>query len=71
MQSYVMLMSVYTDRLKSFYSVKLNNIFIYESYFSCQTQQCTKQLAHISLCVTEFIVRTMLQHVSARGAIIR
>jgi hypothetical protein len=39
--------------------------------FSCQTQQYTKQLAHISLCMTEFIGRTVLQHVSAYGAIIR
>jgi hypothetical protein len=41
------------------------------SCFSCQTQQYTKQLAHIALCITDFIGRTMLQHVSAHGAIIR
>jgi hypothetical protein len=31
----------------------------YEYCFSCQTQQYTKQLAHISPCITEFIGRTM------------
>jgi hypothetical protein len=44
---------------------------IYEFYFSCQTQQSSKQLAHISLCITEFIGCTMSQHVSAHGSIIR
>jgi hypothetical protein len=38
--------------------------------FSCQTQQYTNQLAHISLCIIEFIGRTMSLHVSALGAII-
>jgi hypothetical protein len=38
---------------------------------SCQTQQYTKQLADISLCITEFIGRRMLQHVLDHGAIIR
>jgi hypothetical protein len=35
------------------------------------SQQYTEQLAHISLCITEFIGRTMSQHVSAHGVIIR
>jgi hypothetical protein len=33
-------------------------------------QQYTNQLAHILLCITEFIGHTMLQHVSAHGAIL-
>jgi hypothetical protein len=44
---------------------------IYEFYFSCQTQQYTKQLAHISLCVSEFIGHVMLQHVLAQAYINR
>jgi hypothetical protein len=39
--------------------------------FSCQTQQYTNQLAHISLCIFEFIGRTMSLHVSTHGAIVR
>jgi hypothetical protein len=39
--------------------------------FSCQTQEYTKKLAHISLCIIEFICRTMSQHVPAHGAIVR
>jgi hypothetical protein len=46
-------------------------LVLYEFYFSCETQQYTKQLAHISLCITEFIGLTVSQHVSAHGAIIR
>jgi hypothetical protein len=43
---------------------------IYEFCFSCQTQQYTKQLAHTSLCITEFIDCTVSKHVSAHGSII-
>jgi hypothetical protein len=44
---------------------------MYEFRFYCQTQQYTKKCAHSSLCITEFIGRTMSLHVSAHGAIIR
>jgi hypothetical protein len=44
---------------------------MYEFRLYCRTQQYTNQLAHISLCITEFIGRTMSPHVSAHGAIIR
>jgi hypothetical protein len=47
------------------------SLTIYEFYFSCQTQQYTKQLTHISLCITEFIDCTMSQQVPAHEAIIR
>jgi hypothetical protein len=42
-------------------------------YMSCfrQTQRYANQLAHISLCIFEFIGRAMPLHVSAYGAIIR
>jgi hypothetical protein len=56
----------------NFYCVSVINLpTIYEFCFSCQTQQYIKQLAHISLRITEFIGHTMSQHVSAHGAIIR
>jgi hypothetical protein len=46
-------------------------LHIQEICFSCQTQQYTNQLAHISLCITQFIGRTMSLDVSAHGVIIR
>jgi hypothetical protein len=41
------------------------------SFLACRTQQYTNQLAHISLCITEFIGHTVELHISAHGAIIR
>jgi hypothetical protein len=46
------------------------NLYIW-ALFSCRTQQYTNQLTHISLCIIEFIGRTMLLHVSAHGPIFR
>jgi hypothetical protein len=41
------------------------------SFIFRQTQRYTNQLTHISLCIIEFIGRTMSLHVSAHGAILR
>jgi hypothetical protein len=46
-------------------------VTLYTELYLRQTQQYTNNLAHISLCITEFIGRTMSLHVSAHGAIIR
>jgi hypothetical protein len=65
------------NKILKVYSVCLTSVFwrrncnLYEFYFPCQTRQHTRQLAHISLCITEFIGRTVSLHVSANGAIIR
>jgi hypothetical protein len=45
-------------------------LVLYMSLFSCQTQYA-KQFARVSLCITELIGRTISQHVSALGAVIR
>jgi hypothetical protein len=42
---------------------------IYEFYFPVKHNNT--QLTHISLCIIEFIGRTMSLHISAHGAIIR
>jgi hypothetical protein len=54
-------------------NLTLSNITskVYEFCLSCQTQQYSRQLAHISLYITEFIGHTMLQYASTQGAIIR
>jgi hypothetical protein len=46
-------------------------LLVYMSFVFPVKQQYTKQLAHISFCITEFIDHTVLQHVLAYGAIIR
>jgi hypothetical protein len=50
---------------------KIVHCTIYWALFSRQKQQYTNQLTHISLCIIEFISRTMSLHVSAHGAILR
>jgi hypothetical protein len=51
-------------RYSTYHNVTLSFIFR-------QTQQFANQLTHISLCITEFIGRTMSLHVSAHGANLR
>jgi uncharacterized membrane protein len=54
-----------------FFCLRSIGIVLYMSFFACRTQQYTNQLAHVSLCITEFIVHTISLHVSAHRTIIR
>jgi hypothetical protein len=49
------LVSKYQQELQIRKSVKYNSVSVYEFCFSCETNRYTKQLASISLYVTEFI----------------